>query len=284
MKKSFYSILFLGSKTYYIRNRITCSYLSWKKCSACGLFLFYQKIVYNKGICYKCGFHFNISSRERIKMLFKGNFIDLYNFILPSDILKFYDTKHYYSKLVDAQMNTNEIEALLVFKSKIDHIDIIVCIFEFKFIGGSMGCVVGQKFTSAINFSIKHKLPLVCFSSSGGVRMQESVISLLQMTKVSFMLNMFNQYKLPYLSIIINPCMGGVSASLAMLGDIIMAEPKALIGFTGPRIIKNVTGKILPSDFQSSEFLLKNGFLDFIVDRKFLHSKILNVLKILMKL
>lgn len=284
MKNFLYRILLLGSRTYYIKNIKSYIYLSWKKCNFCGSMLFYKKVIKNYNICYKCGFHFNISARNRANLLFKSRYIELYNFILPFDILNFFDTKHYYSRLVTAQIRTKELEALLLFKGKIMHFDVIICIFEFNFIGGSMGKVVGEKFKMAVDFSIKYKLPIICFSSSGGVRMQESVIALLQMSKVSFAVSILGKYKIPYLSVIINPCMGGVSASLAMLGDIIMAEPYSMIGFAGPRVIKNTTGHTIPDNFQNSESLLKNGFLDFTVDRKKINSKILNILKILINI
>jgi len=277
-------VLFIGSKTFYYKNRLFFRNDMWQRCKSCLSFIFVKKMLKNFLVCYKCGFHFNVSSRHRVKFFFNGSFFELYDSYLPVDFLNFFDTKYYYSRLVDAQMSSSETEALLVFKGELNGLNIVICVFEFGFIGGSMGRVVGEKFTSAISFCLKYKLPIVCFSSSGGARMQESLISLMQMSKVSCVINRLKIYKLPYLSILVNPCMGGVSASISMLGDINIAEPRALIGFAGPRVIKKTVKEELPVGFQSSEFLLNNGFLDFIVDRRILQYKIWNVLRILLKL
>ncbi len=257
----------------------------WLKCKNCGFFLFSKKVAINFNVCYKCGFHFALSSRRRMKDFFKNSiFFELSNNFLPVDFLNFFDTKRYYTRIAESQFKTGELEALLIFKGKIGLIDTVVCVFEFNFIGGSMGRVVGEKFLYAAKFSIKYRLPMICFSSSGGARMQESLFSLMQMSKVSYIIKKLGNYKLPYLSIIINPCMGGVSASVAMLGDIVISEPGALIGFTGLKIVKKMIKQKIPFNFQRSEFLLENGFLDFIVCRKDLYKKISIVLEILMKI
>jgi len=252
---------------------------NWKLCNVCNVVLFVRKIKFNLNVCYNCGYHFRISARERIKFILDYNsHIELFDYIYPIDFLNFFDIEKYYIRLAKSQRDIGEIEALLVFKGKIKSIDVIVCVFEFDFIGGSMGNVVGSKFISAVNMCLKNKLPLICFSSSGGARMQESLLSLFQMSRVS---NILSKMKFPYLSVIVNPCMGGVTASLAMLGDINISEPRVLVGFTGPKVIKNTIRGRISNDFQCSESLLRRGFLDFIVTRKELKSKIYNVLDIL---
>lgn len=263
-------------KDFYIKK--------WKRCRVCKSFIFVKKVIINLNVCYKCNFHFIVSSRNRVKMFFdKDSFFEVSNNFLPCDCLNFIDTKHYYSRLVDTQIVTGEIEAFLGFKGKVFSIDVLVGVFDFNFIGGSMGKIVGDKFIYLVNLALKYRVSLVCFVSSGGARMQESVISLMQMSRVASVLNRLAESNVLYISVMINPCMGGVSASLAMLGDINVAEINALIGFTGPRVIKETVKTELPFGFQKSEFLLRKGFLDFIVDRSFLRYRLGNVLKILMK-
>lgn len=256
----------------------------WKRCRMCKSFIFVKKVIINLNVCYKCKFHFVLAPRSRIKMFFDRNsFFELSNNFLPSDFLNFFDTKHYYSRLVDAQIVTREVEAFLIFKGKMFSIDVLVGVFDFNFIGGSMGKIVGDKFIYLVKLALKYRLPLICFSSSGGARMQESIVSLMQMSRVSCVLNRLSEVGILYMSVIVNPCMGGVSASLAMLGDVNISEFDALIGFAGPRVIKKTVKSSLPRGFQKSEFLLKKGFLDFIVDRSVLRYKLGNVLKILTK-
>jgi len=244
----------------------------WRMCVRCNSILFIRKIKLNFSVCYNCDYYFRLSARDRVSFIFKNNpYIELFDYIYPIDFLDFIDIKKYSFRIVQTQMLTKEVEALLVFKGKINFISIIICIFEFDFIGGSMGYVVGNKFISAVNLCIKENMPLLCFSSSGGARMQESLLSLFQMPKVSAVLsNMF----LPYISIIVNPCLGGVTASLAMLGDINISEPGVMVGFTGPKIISGVVNSDFNIKFQCSEFLLKNGFLDFIITRKDFNKEI----------
>lgn len=255
----------------------------WKKCKNCKNFIFIKKMEKNFFICYKCNFHFYISSKKRIKLMFKKKIFEIYNNILPNDFLNFFDTKHYYSRIAESQMINDLTEALSVFKTKIFDINLVICIFEFKFIGGSIGRVVGNKIFKTFNFCLKHKLPIVCFFSSGGARMQESTTALMQMAKMTSMLNKLKNKNLPYISVLINPCMGGISASIAMLGDINIAEPKALIGFTGPKVIERFFGKNFSKEFQQSEFLFKKGFIDFIINRKEIKLKIYKILKIIIK-
>lgn len=202
--------------------------------------------------------------------------------LAPDDRLKFKDTKKYKDRLAAAQKETEEKDALLVFKGSIDDFDVVIVAFEFNFMGGSMGSVVGEKFVQAVNCCISEKRPLVCFSASGGARMQEALISLMQMAKTSAALEKLKEAGLPYISVMTDPVFGGVSASLAMLGDINIAEPNALIGFAGPRVIEQTVREKLPEGFQRSEFLLEHGAIDMIVHRSMMRNKILSLLSKLM--
>ena len=197
----------------------------------------------------------------------------------PVDLLKFKDRKKYKDRISAAQKSTGEKDAIIVVKGKVNNIPVITAAFEFSFIGGSMGAVVGEKFTQAVNVCIEEKLPLVCFSTSGGARMQEALISLMQMPKTSAALAKLKRNSLPYISVLVDPVYGGVSASLAMLGDVNIAEPNALVGFTGPDVIRQTVRVKLPEGFQRSEFLLENGAIDMIVHRKNLRSKISSMLE-----
>lgn len=281
MLYSYKYMFWLKSKSNNVKNK-NLKY-KWKKCVNCKSFILIKKLIKNLFVCYKCNFHFYITSKLRTNMFLNKKKFELFDYFLPVDFLNFNDEKNYYFKILETQKKTNELEALSVFKGNILLFDIVVCIFEFNFIGGSMGRVVGEKFFSAIKFCIKNKISLICFSSSGGVRMQESSVALMQMSKVSLSINFLKKFKLLYISIIINPCMGGVTASIAMLGDINISEPGAFIGFTGPKIIKNTFKKKLPLKFQTSEFLMQNGFLDVIINRKELKYKVYNILKLIKK-
>jgi acetyl-CoA carboxylase carboxyl transferase subunit beta len=251
----------------------------WTKCNECNSFLFKSELEKNSEVCPKCSYHFKISARQRIDL-----FLDLDNRneiatdLEPKDRLKFKDTKKYKDRLAAAQKQTGEKDALIVMQGKLKSLPITVCAFEFKFLGGSMGAVVGEKFVQAVNSAIKSKSPLVCFATSGGARMQESLISLMQMTKTSAALGMLRDAKLPYISVLVDPCTGGVSASLAMLGDLNIAEPKALICFAGPKVIQQTVRETLPEGFQTSEFLLEKGAIDMIVDRREMRDKIYFIL------
>lgn len=252
----------------------------WHKCNACDITLYHQELEKNLFICPKCGDHGRISARTRIDLLLDedGEKIEIAKDITTKDPLKFKDQKKYKERHSSAQKTTQETEALIVVFGKLNNSPVVVAAFEFKFMGGSMGATVGQKFLEAINYSIKQKAPLICVSASGGARMQEGLFSLLQMSKVAFALNSLSEAKLPFISILTDPTTGGVSASLAMLGDINIAEPKALIGFAGPRVIAQTVKQDLPEGFQRSEFLLKKGAIDMVVPRSKLRPTIANLL------
>jgi acetyl-CoA carboxylase carboxyl transferase subunit beta len=256
----------------------------WSKCPACASFLFKTELEKNLHVCPKCDHHLRLSARTRIDIFLDTNSkrTELAALVAPVDILKFKDTKKYKDRLVAAQKQTGEKDALVVMAGSLHGMPVVVAAFEFGFIGGSMGAVVGEKFVQAVNHCLQKKTPLVCFATSGGARMQESLISLMQMSKTSAALAKLAQAKLPYISVLIDPCTGGVSASLAMLGDLNIAEPKALIGFAGPRVIEQTVKENLPEGFQRSEFLLEKGAVDMIVERKDLRDKIYNVLTKLM--
>ena len=241
----------------------------WNKCSTCQTVLYKTDLEKNLEVCSSCGFHNRISGRLRIDMLLDTpNQIELGNKIKPTDPLKFKDTKSYKDRLTSTQKKLGENDALIVIEGKIESIPVVVAVFEFGFMGGSMGSVVGDKFVLAVNTAIKNKSPFICVAASGGARMQEGLLSLMQMAKTSAALTKLAASKLPFISILTDPTMGGVSASFAMLGDIIIAEPKALIGFAGPRVIESTVREKLPEGFQTSEFLLEHGAIDLIVDRR----------------
>jgi acetyl-CoA carboxylase carboxyl transferase subunit beta len=242
----------------------------WNKCPACTAFLFQNELEKNFYVCPKCSYHIRISARQRLKLFLDPKpTIEIGADLKPIDLLKFRDTKKYKDRLSEAQKKTGENDALIAMKGTLHELPIVACAFEFNFIGGSMGAVVGEKFVQAAKHSLLEKIPLVCFSCSGGARMQESLISLMQMSKTSAILKKLSDQKIPYISVLVDPCTGGVSASLAMLGDLNIAEPKALIGFAGVRVIEQtVKEKKLPEGFQTSEFLIEKGFIDLIVDRR----------------
>jgi len=240
----------------------------WHKCTNCETVIYHAEYEKNLNVCPKCNHHGRISARKRAEIFLDAtNKEEIFNNISPKDILKFKDKEKYKDKLISTQKKTGERDALLVFKGTVNKTPIIICIFEYTFFGGSMGSVVGEKFSLAVKTCIKEKKPLICFSASGGARMQESLFSLFQMAKTSAALNDLAAEKLPYISVLTDPTMGGVSASLAMLGDINIAEPNALIGFAGPRVIEQTVGEKLPDGFQRSEFLQEHGSIDFILNR-----------------
>jgi acetyl-CoA carboxylase carboxyl transferase subunit beta len=223
-----------------------------------------------------------INGRERImKFLDTGSTMEIAAKVEPEDPLKFKDSKRYKDRLVQAQKQTGERDALIVMAGKLEGLDVVACAFEFRFLGGSMGSVVGEKFVRAVEHCLEHRMPLVCFSASGGARMQEALYSLLQMAKTSAALKRLSEARLPFVSVMTDPTMGGVSASLAMLGDINIGEPKALIGFAGPRVIQQTVRETLPEGFQRSEFLLEHGALDMIVDRRELRDRIGAMLRLM---
>ena len=247
----------------------------WHKCPACQSVLYRTDLEKNNQVCPNCSFHNRISARERLDLLLDSpGRIELGQKISPIDPLKFKDTKSYESRISSSQESLNENDALIVLKGKIESLPVVIAVFEFKFMGGSMGSVVGEKFIIGLNDAIKDKSPFICITASGGARMQEGLLSLMQMAKTSAALTKLSKAKLPFISILTDPTMGGVSASFAMLGDIIIAEPKALIGFAGPRVIEQTVREKLPKGFQRSEFLLEHGAIDMIVDRRQLRKTI----------
>ncbi|MEE3289366.1 MAG: acetyl-CoA carboxylase, carboxyltransferase subunit beta [Pseudomonadota bacterium] len=251
----------------------------WNKCPRCEAVLYKKSLEENADVCPKCEHHLRITARRRIELfLDPGNQLELNAELEPVDILKFKDLKRYKDRLSAAQKGTGEKDALVVVKGQVKGIRVVVTVFEFGFIGGSMGAVVGEKFTQAVNTCISENLPLICFSTSGGARMQEALVSLMQMAKTSAALEKLKQQGLPYISVLVDPVYGGVSASLAMLGDINIAEPNALVGFTGPDVIRQTVRVKLPEGFQRSEFLLEHGAIDMIVHRSDLRDKIASIL------
>ena len=251
----------------------------WNKCPRCEAMLYKKSLEENADVCPKCEHHLRITARRRIELfLDPGNQLELNTELEPVDILKFKDLKRYKDRLSAAQKGTGEKDALVVVKGQVKGIRVVVTVFEFGFIGGSMGAVVGEKFTQAVNTCISENLPLICFSTSGGARMQEALVSLMQMAKTSAALEKLKQQGLPYISVLVDPVYGGVSASLAMLGDINIAEPNALVGFTGPDVIRQTVRVKLPEGFQRSEFLLEHGAIDMIVHRSDLRDKIASIL------
>jgi acetyl-CoA carboxylase carboxyl transferase subunit beta len=254
----------------------------WSKCDACQAVLFRSELERNLFVCPKCNHHMRVSGRQRLDIFLdpEGR-VELGQELEPVDKLKFKDTKRYKDRLSAAQKATGEKDALVVMQGTLEGSPVVACSFEFAFIGGSMGAVVGQRFVVAAQTAIKHQIPLICFSTSGGARMQESLISLMQMAKTSAVLAKLSELGIPYLSVMLDPCTGGVSASLAMLGDINISEPKALIGFAGPRVIEQIVKQTLPEGFQRSEFLVEHGMLDCIMDRRDMRTKISNILAIL---
>lgn len=257
----------------------------WKKCPRCDAMLYQKSLSENHEVCPKCDHHLRITARRRLELfLDSGNQTELDADLEPVDLLKFKDLKKYKDRLSAAQKATGEKDALISLKGTINGVPAIVVAFEFGFIGGSMGAVVGEKFTRAVNTCIQEGLPFVCFSTSGGARMQEALLSLMQMAKTSAALEKLREARLPYISIMVDPVYGGVSASLAMLGDINIAEPNALVGFTGPDVIRQTVRVKLPEGFQRSEFLLEHGAIDMIVHRRDLSAKVSGILQKLMHL
>lgn len=256
----------------------------WSKCNKCNAILYRSELERSLEVCPKCDYHIRISARKRLMyFLDAGAPIEIGADVLPVDRLKFKDLKKYKDRLATAQKETDEKEALIVLRGHVQGLPLVAAAFEYGFIGGSMGAAVGERFVRAVNAALEFKIPLVCFSASGGARMQEALVSLMQMSKVSAALARLAEHSIPYISVLTDPTMGGVSASLAMLGDVIIAEPKALIGFAGPRVIEQTVREKLPDGFQSSEFLLDHGAIDMIVSRNQLRDVIARLLAKLTK-
>ena len=247
----------------------------WQTCSGCNNVLYVPELEASLYVCPKCDHHVRIGARKRLDLFLDSeNQIEIASNISPTDWLKFKDTKRYRDRITEAESNSDENEAIVVKQGTLLKLPLIAAAFEFRFMGGSMGSVVGQKFVEGVNQALNNQLPFVCFSTSGGARMQESLVSLYQMAKTSAVLQKLKEAGQPYISIMIDPIYGGVAASLAMLGDINIAEPKALVGFTGPRVIEQTLKVQLPEGFQRSEFLLDHGAIDMIVHRKDLQSTV----------
>ena len=256
----------------------------WCKCPSCQAVLYRTDLEQNMEVCPKCSFHNRISARARIDtILDKEKRKEIGSQIQPLDSLKFNDTQSYADRIKSSQKDLNEKDAMVVMQGSIEGKPAVIAAFEFKFMGGSMGSVVGEKFVRGIQAAIKSKATFICVSASGGARMQEGLLSLMQMAKTSAALTKLSEAKLPYFSILTDPTMGGVSASFAMLGDVIIAEPKALIGFAGPRVIEQTVREKLPEGFQRSEFLLSHGAIDMIVDRRDMKKKLVNLISKLSK-
>jgi acetyl-CoA carboxylase carboxyl transferase subunit beta len=251
----------------------------WSKCSSCGAVLYRLELERNLEVCPKCGFHMRLSARRRLDAFLDDEPREEIGAELePVDALKFRDSKKYKDRLSQAQKNTDEKDALIVIKGKVKSVPLVAAAVEFRFMGGSMGSVVGERFVRAVDACLEDRIPLVCFSASGGARMQEALFSLMQMAKTSAAIARMREAGLPYISVMTDPTMSGVSASLAMLGDINVAEPNALIGFAGPRVIQQTVRETLPEGFQRSEFLLDHGALDMITDRRDMRDRVAGLL------
>lgn len=256
----------------------------WSKCDKCSAILYRSELERNLEVCPKCDYHMRISARKRLEyFLDEGPKIEIGADVLPLDRLKFKDLKKYKDRLATAQKETDEKEALIVLRGQVYGLPLVAAAFEYGFIGGSMGAALGERFVRAVSTAIEFKIPFVCFSASGGARMQEALISLMQMAKVSCALACLAEEGIPYISVLTDPTMGGVSASLAMLGDVIIAEPKALVGFAGPRVIEQTVRETLPEGFQRSEFLLDHGAIDMIANRRDMRDSIARLLAKLMR-
>jgi acetyl-CoA carboxylase carboxyl transferase subunit beta len=247
----------------------------WTKCEQCSAVLYRAELERNLEVCPKCGNHMRISARARIDgLLDPENREEISAHLEPVDALKFKDSKKYKDRITSAQSSSGEKDAMVCVRGSVLNVPVVVAAFEFSFMGGSMGSVVGEKFVRAVNRAIEDRCALICFSASGGARMQEALFSLMQMAKTSAALARLSREGLPFISVMTDPTMGGVSASLAMLGDVNAAEPGALIGFAGPRVIEQTVRETLPPGFQRSEFLLEKGAIDLIIDRREMRARL----------
>jgi acetyl-CoA carboxylase carboxyl transferase subunit beta len=257
----------------------------WSKCSSCQSVLYRKDLEDNSEVCPKCGYHNRIGARARLAQLLdvEGQF-EIGANVQPIDPLKFKDSKSYAERIKESQKAVNEKDALIVMQGSIKSVPAVVAVFEFKFMGGSMGSVVGERFARGVQTAIDNKMAFICISASGGARMQEGLLSLMQMAKTSAALTQLSKAGLPYISVLTDPTMGGVSASFAMLGDVVVAEPQALIGFAGPRVIEQTVRETLPDGFQRAEFLLEHGAIDLIIDRREMRNRLASLLANLMRL
>jgi acetyl-CoA carboxylase carboxyl transferase subunit beta len=256
----------------------------WSKCDSCEAVLYRTDLEKNFYVCPKCSHHNRISARERLDYLLdlEGRY-EIGAEVLPVDSLKFKDSRRYTERLQDARNETSEEDALIVMQGSIKTLPVVAASFEFGFLGGSMGSVVGERFVRGVRMCVEQRLPFVCITATGGARMQEGVLSLMQMAKTCAGLTQLSNERLPFISLLTDPTMGGVSASFAMIGDVVIAEPGALIGFAGPRVIEQTVRETLPEGFQRSEFLLEHGAIDMIVDRRQMRDKLAHLLTLLLK-
>jgi acetyl-CoA carboxylase carboxyl transferase subunit beta len=256
----------------------------WAKCPSCEAVLYATDLENNQNVCPKCGHHHRIRARARLDLLLdtEGRF-ELGAEVMPTDPLKFKDSKRYLDRLAGANADTDETDALIVMQGAIKTVPVVVACFEFEFMGGSMGSVVGERFARAVRSAIEQQLPFVCFTASGGARMQEGLFSLMQMAKTTAAVTRLAANQLPFITVLTDPTMGGVSASFAFVGDVVIAEPGALIGFAGPRVIEQTVRETLPEGFQRAEFLLEKGAIDMIVDRRQLRDKLASLLTLLQR-
>lgn len=256
----------------------------WTKCEVCETVLYRADLEKNLNVCPKCSHHMRLSARERLDYFLdpEGRF-EIGAEVVPVDFLKFVDSKRYTDRLEEAQSETEEEDALIAMQGAVKSLPLVVIAFEFRFLGGSMGSVVGERFVRAAQTCVEQNMPMICFSASGGARMQEGLMSLMQMAKTTAALTRLSAARLPFISVLTDPTMGGVSASFAMIGDVVIAEPNALVGFAGPRVIEQTVRQTLPEGFQRSEFLLEHGAIDLIVDRREMRDKIATLLTLLMR-
>ncbi len=251
----------------------------WIKCPSCSEIIYKKELERNLEVCPKCNYHFRLKALRRIEIIFdEGSFKELFYDIKPTDILNFTDTKKYKDRLKEDAEKTGLSDAVVAGEGKVHGLTVASSIFDFNFMGGSMGRVAGEKIAKTFEYAIENKLPVIIFSSSGGARMQEGIYSLMQMSKTVALVSEFNRTGMPYISVLTDPTTGGVSASFATIGDVIIAEPKALIGFAGPRVIEKTIHQNLPEGFQRSEYLLEHGMIDMIVERKDLKDVLKNLL------
>jgi len=257
----------------------------WSKCPSCEAVLYFTDLENNLHVCPKCGFHNRLSARQRLDLFLdpEGR-AELASEVVPMDPLKFKDSKKYSDRLADAERDTGETDALVVMQGAVHNVPLVAAAFEFAFLGGSMGSVVGERFVRAVQASCDEELPFICFTATGGARMQEGLLSLMQMAKTTAALHQLAAARQPFISVLTDPTMGGVSASFAFIGDLVIAEPGALIGFAGPRVIEQTVRETLPEGFQRAEFLLEKGAIDMIVDRREMKDKLVQLLTMLQKL
>lgn len=257
----------------------------WRKCPACEAVLYATDLAQNLNVCPKCSHHLRLKARDRLDLLLdnEGRF-EIGSEVIPMDALKFKDSKRYPDRLADASEDTGETDALVVMQGAIKTLPVVVACFEFEFMGGSMGSVVGERFVRGVNVALESQLPFICITASGGARMQEGLLSLMQMSKTTAAASRLARLQLPFITILTDPTMGGVSASFAFVGDVVMAEPGALIGFAGPRVIEQTVRETLPEGFQRAEFLIEKGAIDMIVDRREMRDRLAAILTLLQRI